>query len=189
MSYYPSVVTEEPDVREGVIFRILFDEDKQLSYKSKENIFYHIFMRQNPHYLEHLLRGFIEHSCLNEGIKNFNRETLQRLELCEEVEQFVPKFLEKRQELLDEEKEEMSKQEPLQELLKKVVQPEEEIPSIRLVTTLPLKEECQLYSLKEGGTIFLERVFGKEKVFQTAVGSMVQGPINDLMAVLEASFV
>ena len=109
MSYYPFVVTEEPDVREGVIFRILFDQDKQLSYKSKENIFYHIFMRQNPHYLEHLLRGFIEYFCLNEGIKNFNRETLQRLELCEEVEQFVPKFLEKRQELLDEEKEEMSK--------------------------------------------------------------------------------
>ena len=83
----------------------------------------------------------------------------------------------------------MSEQESLQELLEKVVQREEEIPSIRLVTTLPLKEECQLYSLKEGGKIFLERVFGKEKVFQTAVGSMVQGPINDLMAVLEASFV
>ena len=192
MSYYPFVVTEEPDIHDGVIFRNLFDDDKKLSYKSGQNILYHVFMRNNPHYLKYLLRGFIEHSCLNEGVKNFSRETLQRLELCEEVEQFVPKFLKKRQELLDKEKEEMSKQEPLKKLLEKVVQQEEEIPSIQLVSVciFHLKEEYQLYSLRREGQNFLKRVFGTEKVFQTAVGDMVQGPINDLMAVLEdASFV
>lgn len=189
MSVHTSIITDEPDVCVSIIFRNFFEEDKGLSYKSGENILYHIFMRQNPHYLEFLLRGFVEHTCLENGIKSFDRDTFQRLKLCEEVEKFIPKFLEKRQELINEEEKEMLQQEPLQELLKKVVQPEEEIPRIRLVNTLPLKQEYQLYSLTGGGKLFLERVFGKKKVFQTAVGSMVQGSVSDLIVVLEGSFV
>jgi hypothetical protein len=189
MSYYLSIVSEESNIDESTIFGTLFDEDKTFSYKSGENILYLIFMRQNPYYLEYILKGSIEHSCLDEDIKLFSRETLQKLELCEEVERFIPKFLEKKQELINDKEKEMLQQEFLQELLKKVIQFGEEVPGIRLINTLPLKQEYQLFSLTRGGKLFLERVFGKEKVFQTVVGDMVQGPVNDLMTILECSFV